>query len=146
VTITRHVIFLTTPTTEPCENLPPTHGSLEWTGEHWEAFGDHQVPPRLAQQREMSNGRSPGNMIRGGSKGLRAHFTLATCPCSPPYRPAGCRSGSRRQSLHQTINRTCAAAALPSVIGGPGSDFTLDQQFSNVFSCQCASPSNVGQE
>jgi len=26
--------------------------------------------------------------------------------------------------LHHTINRTFAFAALPSVIGGPGSDFT----------------------
>jgi hypothetical protein len=32
---------------------------------------------------------------RGGSNGLRAHFTRATCSRSPPYRPAGCRSGSR---------------------------------------------------
>jgi hypothetical protein len=30
------------------------------------------------------------------------------------------------QSLHQTINRT--RAALPSVIGGPGSDFTADRR------------------
>jgi hypothetical protein len=35
------------------------------------------------------------------------------------------RSGSTWcwHSLHQTINRTRAAAALPSVIGGPGPDF-----------------------
>ena len=33
---------------------------------------------------------------RGGSKGPRAHFTRATCPCSPPYRPAGCRIWSKR--------------------------------------------------
>jgi hypothetical protein len=28
------------------------------------------------------------------------------------------------QSLHQTMNRSWAAAAPPSVMGGPGSDFT----------------------
>jgi hypothetical protein len=32
-----------------------------------------------------------------------------------------------RHSLHQTINRMRAAAALPSVIGGPGSVFTSGQ-------------------
>src|SRR6267142_1399669 len=32
---------------------------------------------------------------RRPSKGLRAHFTRATCPCLPPYRPAGCHSGNR---------------------------------------------------
>ena len=40
-------------------------------------IGDHQIPPRLTQQRDMSNGRSAGQ-IRGGSNGLRAHFTRAT--------------------------------------------------------------------
>jgi hypothetical protein len=28
---------------------------------------------------------------RGGNKGPPAHFTRATCPCSRPYQPAGCR-------------------------------------------------------
>jgi hypothetical protein len=38
------------------------------------------------------------DMIRGGSNGLRAHFTRATCPCSPPYRPAGCCRGNTSRS------------------------------------------------
>ena len=93
------------------------------------------------------------DMIRGGSNGLRAHFTRATCPCSPQYRPAGCRSGEQtsrsRQSGQASRRRTeppsrrdrardlmlpalapnnqptWAPAVLPSVIGGPGLDFMM---------------------
>jgi hypothetical protein len=36
---------------------------------------------------------------------------------------AGSGSTWRPLALHQTINRTFAFAALPSVIGGPGGDF-----------------------
>jgi hypothetical protein len=43
----------------------------------------------------MSNGRSAGDMIRGGSKGPRAHFTRATCPAHHHIDPRGCRSGNR---------------------------------------------------
>jgi len=45
---------------------------------------------------------------------------------SAPYRAtisAGSASTWWRHALHDTINRTFAFAALPSVIGGPGGDF-----------------------
>jgi hypothetical protein len=59
---------------------------------------------------------------------LRAHKPLAPLKdgVSASYRRA-CSVGSGStwcwHSLHQTISRTLAVAALPSVIGGPGSDF-----------------------
>jgi hypothetical protein len=28
----------------PCENRPPAHGSLEWTGGALEGIGDHGLP------------------------------------------------------------------------------------------------------
>jgi hypothetical protein len=42
------------------------------------------------------------DMRSGGSNGLRAHFTRATCPCSPQYRPAGCRSGEQTSRSRQS--------------------------------------------
>jgi hypothetical protein len=50
---------------------------------------------------------------------------------SAPYRSAiSAGSGSTlwRQSLHHTMNRKCAFAVLPSVAGGPGSDFIIRQR------------------
>jgi hypothetical protein len=52
---------------------------------------------------------------------------------SAPYRwaiSAGVGLGWWRQPLHHTTNRTRAPAALPSVIGGPGSDFMTGKKTS----------------
>jgi len=51
---------------------------------------------------------------RGGSNGLRAHFTRATCPRSPPYRPAGCHIWSRRAAVANRARPFQRRIARPS--------------------------------
>jgi hypothetical protein len=62
---------------------------------------------------------------RGGSKGLRAHFTRATCPCSPPYGPAGCRIWSRPDQPLAPIGHGRFGAVPLGHLGGIGLDLML---------------------
>jgi hypothetical protein len=63
------------------------------------------------------------DMICGGSKGPRAHFTRATCPCSPPYRAAGCRVRNRPALV--PIEHGRFGAVPGSHLGGIGLELML---------------------
>jgi hypothetical protein len=86
-------------------NFLPHQAAMPVDARAFEGHWGPLCPPvaRLAQQREMEQWTVCGNMIRGGRKGLRAHFaraTISTCRLSRReqrirFAPAGSQERTR---------------------------------------------------